>query len=206
VLLVEARERIGGRVWTKTVEGGERVELGAEFVHGRPKITVDLLAEEGLEMNEGGDLRMVQRDGQLRPMPDFWEVIGRVNGQIDSRRDIPYESFLATAQGSEWEKKIAHTYVEGFNAAKARLIGTAAIAAGGPGGGTDRRRTAVPPSHGLQCFIWSAEKRGWMHGNDRRLREFRGYRFATITKNSNGRTKQCFRSRAAEGDEDFGFQ
>jgi monoamine oxidase len=128
VLLVEARERIGGRMWTNAVEGGEHVELGAEFVHGRPKITLDLLAEEGLAMEEGGNVRLVQRDHRLQTMPDFWEVIGRVDGQIDPGQDMPYGEFLAAAKGSDWEKKIAHTFVEGFNAASAQIIGTGAIA------------------------------------------------------------------------------
>src|SRR5687767_1388296 len=34
-LILEARERIGGRIWTLESDSGP-VELGAEFVHGRP--------------------------------------------------------------------------------------------------------------------------------------------------------------------------
>src|ERR1700722_9619059 len=35
VLAVEAQDRIGGRIRTQHVEG-EAIELGAEFIHGRP--------------------------------------------------------------------------------------------------------------------------------------------------------------------------
>jgi len=35
VLIIEAQDRIGGRIWTKHI-GDEAIELGAEFIHGRP--------------------------------------------------------------------------------------------------------------------------------------------------------------------------
>jgi monoamine oxidase len=35
VLLLEAQDRIGGRILTRHV-GDEAIELGAEFIHGRP--------------------------------------------------------------------------------------------------------------------------------------------------------------------------
>ncbi|HEX7417589.1 MAG TPA: FAD-dependent oxidoreductase, partial [Steroidobacteraceae bacterium] len=40
VLLLEARERIGGRIWTQSLPGfSEPVELGAEFIHGHAPAT-----------------------------------------------------------------------------------------------------------------------------------------------------------------------
>src|SRR5215470_18114089 len=40
VAVLEARERIGGRIWTIRPEGSSvPLELGAEFVHGRPRET-----------------------------------------------------------------------------------------------------------------------------------------------------------------------
>ena len=50
VLVLEARERVGGRLLT-VYPGGEEtpVELGAEFVHGRPPELLALLDEAGLK-------------------------------------------------------------------------------------------------------------------------------------------------------------
>src|SRR5438445_8593515 len=36
VILLEARDRVGGRLWTSSTGDGHPVELGAEFIHGRP--------------------------------------------------------------------------------------------------------------------------------------------------------------------------
>src|SRR3954462_2593092 len=48
-LLVEASERVGGRVWT-TRGTGDVIELGAEFVHGEPKATLALAREAGVPL------------------------------------------------------------------------------------------------------------------------------------------------------------
>jgi monoamine oxidase len=47
--LVEARDRIGGRVWTHPVpRTATPVELGAEFIHGRGELTRLLLRDAGM--------------------------------------------------------------------------------------------------------------------------------------------------------------
>ncbi|NJK64827.1 MAG: FAD-dependent oxidoreductase [Synechococcaceae cyanobacterium SM2_3_1] len=47
VQILEARARIGGRIWTTEV-GGVAVEAGAEFIHGPGAVTHDLLKAAGL--------------------------------------------------------------------------------------------------------------------------------------------------------------
>src|SRR5258708_39178458 len=53
VLVVEAQDRIGGRIWTRHV-GDEAIELGAEFIHGRPPELWALIEEAGLGADERG--------------------------------------------------------------------------------------------------------------------------------------------------------
>jgi monoamine oxidase len=49
VLVLEARGRVGGRVWTRRMAGIEApVELGAEFIHGRAPATHALLKRAGI--------------------------------------------------------------------------------------------------------------------------------------------------------------
>jgi monoamine oxidase len=48
VLVVEARERIGGRIWTAGDMAGFPVELGAELIHGEHAVTHGLLAAAGM--------------------------------------------------------------------------------------------------------------------------------------------------------------
>jgi monoamine oxidase len=48
-LVLEARERVGGRCWTRRMPGLQiPVELGAEFLHGEAKVTHALLKKAGL--------------------------------------------------------------------------------------------------------------------------------------------------------------
>ena len=47
-LVLEARDRIGGRCWSRHIAGlPSAVELGAEFIHGRPPTTLSTLREAG---------------------------------------------------------------------------------------------------------------------------------------------------------------
>jgi monoamine oxidase len=49
-LILEARDRIGGRVWTDTTFAEQPVELGAEFIHGETAPTHDLVRQAGLSV------------------------------------------------------------------------------------------------------------------------------------------------------------
>ena len=51
VMLLEAQARVCGRILTQRV-AGEVIELGAEFVHGRPSQLLELLAEADLTLIE----------------------------------------------------------------------------------------------------------------------------------------------------------
>ena len=48
VLVVEAQDRIGGRIWTRHV-GDEAIELGAEFLHDRHGLSASALAGTALD-------------------------------------------------------------------------------------------------------------------------------------------------------------
>jgi len=63
VLLVEARDRAGGRLMT-TVDG---VELGAEFIHGSPPATLSLLDEAGIAAIETMGTAWVAENGRIKP-------------------------------------------------------------------------------------------------------------------------------------------
>lgn len=50
VLLLEARERVGGRIHTDTSFADQPIELGAELVHGESTVTVELAQAAGLSL------------------------------------------------------------------------------------------------------------------------------------------------------------
>jgi monoamine oxidase len=126
-VVLEARDRFGGRILTD-YSAQVPLELGAEFVHGKAPAIWSILKKANLEALEIPEARVVLGRSGLRSCPEYWKIIQRVNGQIEPANDIPYEQFLAAADASRFEKRLAKSYVEGFNAARAELISTSAIA------------------------------------------------------------------------------
>jgi monoamine oxidase len=126
-VVLEARDRIGGRILTDR-STDSLVELGAEFVHGKPPAIWSFLEKARLEVLESSGTRLVSSKEGLRPCPEYWEIIQRVDAKINPAREISYDQFLAEAKASPFEKLVARSYVEGFNAAHAELISAPAVA------------------------------------------------------------------------------
>ncbi|MBL8116168.1 MAG: FAD-dependent oxidoreductase [Anaerolineae bacterium] len=63
ILILEARDRIGGRIWTDDKFTDFPIELGAEFIHGENAATIDLVHAAGLTTIP------VDRYGKLRWAP-----------------------------------------------------------------------------------------------------------------------------------------
>lgn len=90
VLMLEARDRIGGRIYT--LEGAE---LGAEFIHGNLPVTFNLLKESGLHARSASAEMWQYEDGSLTTDTIFslgWdEVMDRLN---ELETDITITEFL----------------------------------------------------------------------------------------------------------------
>src|ERR1044072_2088366 len=73
VVILEARDRIGGRLWTRFNETlHTSVELGAEFIHGRPREIWDAIHAGGMHAEEvDGDNFCHERHTSLGPCPFF---------------------------------------------------------------------------------------------------------------------------------------
>src|SRR5690242_308569 len=60
VVMLEARNRIGGRIHTlRDPVLNVPFELGAEFIHGRPRMLVRLVREAHLDLERGSEQAMV---------------------------------------------------------------------------------------------------------------------------------------------------
>jgi monoamine oxidase len=136
--LVEARDRVGGRILTvPAAQGDLPVELGAEFIHGLPAELIDLVDEAGLTRFElDGDYRCFNRDGgvaRLEPCGDqpqvhqLFDELGHFN-QSTGADDLSFSEFVAQRglrpEAAAW----ATNYVEGFNAADADRISVRSLA------------------------------------------------------------------------------
>jgi len=128
VLVLEARDRVGGRVASVGVAGGV-AELGAEFVHGRAPELWALLAECGAEVvpREGAMLReegggVVEDDAADEEMFEPLEQLEDWAGE-----DVSFADWLAASDVPEDERWGLKGYVEGFNAADASRISVRAL-------------------------------------------------------------------------------
>jgi monoamine oxidase len=131
VRILEARNRIGGRIFTtKDNASGMMVPLGAEFIHGRPEEIWQPLQESGIRVEEvRGEAWCVSERGLQRC--DFFPQIDFILNKMDD--SLPDESFLAflerqfgnTTENPELAaaKKHALAYVSGFNAADPAKVG-----------------------------------------------------------------------------------
>lgn len=94
-IVLEARDRIGGRVHTVISRNGEYLEYGPEFIHGDLPITKSLLAEAGLAFHLAAGSWWQFRKGQLirsQEIIPHWETFAQ---QLQAQeKDIPLQDFL----------------------------------------------------------------------------------------------------------------
>ncbi len=130
VHIVEARDRIGGRVLTHIDPGCDcPIEFGAEFIHGKPPEIWDLLHKANAEITEvEGDAWCVEGN-RVTPC-GFWEDVDGILDKMDDRNpDESFADFLdrccrsAKKPPSQRAKQRATGYVSGFNAADPALVG-----------------------------------------------------------------------------------
>ncbi|MCB0213367.1 MAG: FAD-dependent oxidoreductase [Anaerolineae bacterium] len=76
VILLEARDRIGGRIWTNYDLAPHPVEMGAEFIHGDKAVTWSLLREYGLHTLDKVDWEQISvyMDDQLLEPEAFFAL------------------------------------------------------------------------------------------------------------------------------------
>src|ERR1700755_2746850 len=115
VLLLEAREHVGGRVWSLPVEGSALpVELGAEFVHGRPPELWQLIAEAGLRTYELDGKQICFEQGRLQQC-SLYEAFSLLEELSEDEPDLSFADWLAHKNVPEHAKQSVTAFVEGFN-------------------------------------------------------------------------------------------
>ena len=133
VLVLEARDRVGGRIHTVHDRAWPvPVELGAEFVHGRPEATWDILRAANLPAYDVAENHFHLWRGRLRPAGDFWERLQRVmRGVGRLKRDVTFAEYLRRIRDPRLrdEKVLAAMFVEGFDAAHLDRISAKSLAA-----------------------------------------------------------------------------
>jgi phytoene dehydrogenase-like protein len=131
-LILEARERIGGRVDTlQDSDWPAPIERGAEFIHGRPAETWDVVRAAGMETVEVEGQQWRSAGDRLARADGDWRQTERVLDRLNElgAEDLSFAEFLESrcADLPAEAKLLASRYVEGFEAADPTLMSAQAL-------------------------------------------------------------------------------
>ncbi len=134
-LILEARDRIGGRVHT-TIDPHTAlaIELGAEFIHGQAKQTMKLADQGGFVTVPVLGAHYRADRNNIEPLGDTFKRIGKVFRKMkdDREPDRSFQGFLNDKPGGfrlREERELAAAFVRGFNAADPWYISERSLAA-----------------------------------------------------------------------------
>lgn len=136
VIVLEARDRVGGRLHTRHhADHPLPIELGPEFVHGHMPDTFSLLGEAGLTAYDVLEKHDTMRGGKLVSQAAAWAKAEKLLERLESlgKRDLSFDDFLRqhARRSPPAARAMARSFVEGFNAADARLISCRSLAKAG---------------------------------------------------------------------------
>src|SRR5258706_8727668 len=141
VLVLEARERIGGRCDTRFQPGlPVPMELGAEFIHGPSRPVLSLLDKAGGVVLDTGKTRWFGDQGRLSQRPDLLPEIRRAMRKSARalKRDVTFEEFLVrtlSAKLSPAAVAYARSMVESYDATDVARVSAREIVDEWTGGG-----------------------------------------------------------------------
>jgi monoamine oxidase len=118
VILLEANQRYGGRIITLESESRFPVELGAEFVHGKPPPTLELARKANLALEPLTDAHFSKLGGRFEPAKDPFEPLTHLLRKLE--KGAPDESakdFLDRHAVDPEARERFRQLVEGFEAA-----------------------------------------------------------------------------------------
>lgn len=131
-LVVDARDRIGGRIWSHAEPGlPVPVELGAEFIHGRAESTFALLDKAGGAAVDTDGEHWTLRDGKLVPSQDlFAEIrVAMKRMRVLDKKDMAFDALVERhlKELSSDARAYALMLARGFDAADTKRASARAI-------------------------------------------------------------------------------
>ncbi|HEY2232596.1 MAG TPA: NAD(P)/FAD-dependent oxidoreductase, partial [Candidatus Angelobacter sp.] len=127
ITVLEARNRLGGRIYTEST-GEFPVELGAEFVHGRPDEILAIAAEGATPIVPVQGKFRRQVNGEWADAGHLMERVDRLFSKLPSKEpDESFQYYLDRSGEDDEVKQHAQRYVEGFHAADPSLVSARSI-------------------------------------------------------------------------------
>lgn len=131
VTVLEARNRLGGRIHTIKNERLGHIELGAEFVHGDLPVTLGLLHEAGIGTTSVGFEMWQHHDGTFTQSDEFIEGFDAFLEKLNElKQDMPMHDFLERYFTGERYTKMRdqiENYVSGYDTANVRDVSAFAL-------------------------------------------------------------------------------
>ena len=132
VCILEARDRIGGRVQTITKEGFSKpVEAGAEFIHGKLSLTLNLLKEAGIKYYKTDGQLWQLKNNKLIKREDFIEHADKLMEKLKKLdNDMSIAEFLKKYFNDDKYtnmKLSLQQYIEGYEAADIHYFSALAL-------------------------------------------------------------------------------
>lgn len=161
VLVLEARERLGGRVYSQN-----DFEYGAEFIHGANPDFIEHFVKHALPFIDSSDNSATYQSGKLTEKKDPWKDIEIIAKRLNKNRDPDHSvsDFLRHHKFPVKAVKQFKAYVEGFYGADTDLIGERYLALAEKTEDTklnklDTFRPAVPYENVLSHLLTESHKR-----------------------------------------------
>lgn len=130
VTVLEARDRVGGRVHTVLDPfTGTPLEMGAEFLHGKPPTLLKLAKRENLTVKACNDQHVRSWKGRLLDADESFNFVEALASAKPPDRPVG-ELLRERARAEQWSAlkvALARGYIEGFYAASADTASTLAI-------------------------------------------------------------------------------
>lgn len=180
VIVLEARDRIGGRINTHfDRESPAPIELGAEFVHGKPPEILKLAERTRVTLEEVPNVHWYFRNAVFSQSNEFWSNIEEAMAELadSTGPDRSFADFL-----DEYSRRhnitdiraMATLYVEGFHAAHADRISVKGLNKTNRAAAEIDDDTQFRPSNG---YVLIAQK---LH--DEAIEQGASFRFETVVR------------------------
>jgi monoamine oxidase len=126
VLVLEARDRLGGRIWSHHTPDGP-IELGAEFVHGAVEEILGVAREAHLPMREL--TRTAERDAPRgsNPRHEAFAAIDMLLAHATDGEDESFQHLVDRVDLDAHTKQRALMLVEGYHAADPTKLGVQSL-------------------------------------------------------------------------------
>lgn len=147
VVVLEARDRVGGRVLTHAAEGtGYAIEDGPEFIHGAQPVTFQLLQEFGMDFEDVSDNHLFFRNQKITDRPSFFEELARLMPQkTPATGDQSVDDWLKAKRKLKADQRaLLQSFIEGFHAADLKLMSVRGL--------IDAEETEDPDLEGVSNF------------------------------------------------------